>query len=643
MNKETAVSVFLSGELSPPGVKIVVTSYYDLDATFFAAKGYNLTVSALTGKAPRRSLEEHNSHHLIGLLAYMLNQGESCEVVHGVCCALNIPTYHLMKVIPDEATKKNLINTLTKRMQLSPKFVKHKGQWLYKEFYLLKRSLERNCWYRHHHELFCLCRAITLDLTKRVEGTHGQANDSVLYRRVERLIEEAFGPNYASLMGANIVFAAYTAYALVVAGVDVEEFDYTICQISGSGEGPWIPSTKLSDGPRVTLGPFLSGKHQPTGSAAVLHLETPPDTSVKCAMFTLPSSEATLHVNVQVSHIKVLSKERMLHGVSGKCLAWTVIKKKTMACSSYRAVEPDWCVPTSNSLNFNLHGYDLSTMNALVALSKLRAICSADELVPIVITHTRSSSHSFQNGVLNPNTYRQKVLERYGDMCFKVPHFPAVSMLNLGLLHRETVLMNLQDDKSVTINSVSVIRKVIRAVAEIDERLYTLLYEFESAIQECSDNHVLGIFKVAYLFGREAAARSIPQSLLFDRLLVGLTPKTCKSEFADKSKFDCESKRKASKKIKLVDRSRDRKSFLERVSCEFPDAFIDQSNANSRGKWSFMDRINHSPDWIFYSDFMECMLGWIESKYKPAERFSSLHSMIDMMVKERAGGPLKLR
>ena len=635
------MSVFLSGQLSQHGVKVVVASYYDLDNTFFGGKGYCQTFAALTGKDPRRSLEERNSHRLIQLLADILKRGESCVVIHGVCCALNVPTYHLLMVIRDEATHKDVVKTFTSRVQLSPKFIKHNTQVLYKEFYLLKRSLERNAWYRHAYEIFCLCRLLTSDFTKRVEGTHEHPRDPVLYRRVERLVEDAFGPKYAALLGVNIVFAAYTAYALLVAGVKAEEFDYTL--VSGGEEATCIlTSAKPPDhGPRTALGPFLSGKHQPAGSAPVLHRETAPDTSAKCAMVNLPSTEATLHVNVQVSHVKVLSKERMLYGVSGKSLVFTVVKKKTVACSSYKTVEPDWCVPTSNSLNFNIHGYDLSVMNALVALRKMKAVCSADELVPIAISHTRSSTHSFQNGVQNTNTFRQTILERNGDICSKVPHFPAVTMLNLGLLHRETVLMNIKDndDDDVTEKSAAAITKIIREAAEIDERLYTLLYELETEVKELVDNHILGMFKVAYLFDREDAARSIPRTILFDRLLVGFNPKTSKSEFVDKSKFDPECKGKASKKIKLVDRSRDRKAFIKRASIEFPDVFIDPSNANSRGKWSFMDRINHSPDWVFYSDFMGHLLAELRAKYSPANRFTSLHDMIDLMVNERVRPP----
>lgn len=630
------MSVFLSGQLSQHGIKVVVTSYYDLDITFLGGKGYCQTFAALTGKDPRKSLEELNSHRLIELLADILKQGESCVVVHGVCCALNVPTYHLMMVIRDVATEKNVSKAFTTRVQLSPKFVKRNAGVLYKEFYLLKRSLERNAWYRHAYEIFCLCRLLTSDFTKRVEGTHGQPLDRVLYRRVERLVQEAFGPNYAASLGVNIVFAAYTAYALLVAGAEeAEEFDYTRVSGGSSETSSWIPSTKLPEGPRAALDPFLSGKHQPAGSAPALYLETPPNTPVKCAMLNLPSSEATLHVNVQVSHVKVLSKERMLHGVSGKSLVCTVVKKKTVACSSYKTVEPDWCVPTSNSLNFNIHGYDLSVMNALVALRKMRAICSADELAPIAVSHIRSSTHSFQNGVLNTNVYRRTILKKNIDTCFTVPDFPAVTMLNLGLLHRETVLMNVKGSNA-TEKSALAISKIIREAAEIDERLYTLLYELETETKELVDNHILGMFKVAYLFGKEDAARSIPRSILFDRLLVGFNPKTCKSEFSDKSKYDSESKGKASKKIKLVDRYRGRKAFLKRASILFPDVFVDPSNANSRGKWSFTDKINHSPDWVFYSDFMGRLLAELRSKYRPADRFSSLHRMIDMMVYERA-------
>lgn len=624
MNKEAAVSVFLSGRLLPG---VVVASYHDLNIIFFGGKGYCQNFAALTGKQ-KRTYKENNSHRLIELLAEILRRGESPVVVHGVCCALNIPTYHLLMVVVDEAIQKNIVKTLTKRMQISSKFIKQKTATLYREFYLLKRSIERNAWYRYAHEIFCLCRFLTSDFTRTIEGPRAPTphREPIVYRRVERLIEEGFGPKYATLLGGNIVFTAYNAL-LVFRNEEPEVFDYAF-NFNNRNADSWIPSLKKTN-PKDILNPFLSGKHQPTVKTTTNLSPLSGFFPVKCAMLNLHNVEATLHVNVRVYHAKVLSKERVLYKISGKSLAFTVIKKKTMACSSYKMVEPDWCVPTSNSLNFNIHGYDLSVMTALVTLYKMRALCSMDELEPISVSHTRSSTHSFQNGVLNTNTFRQTVLERNKNICSKVPHFPAVTMLNLGILHRETVLMNVKDDVE---NSAVIISRIIREAAEIDKKLYTLIYELETEVKELVDNHILGMFKVAYLFGREDAARSIPRAILFDRLLVGFNPKTSKSEFADKSKFNSESKGKASKKIKLVDESKNRKNLIARLSAKFPDVFIDACTVNSRGKWSYTDKINHSPDWIFYSDFMGVFLAQLRAKYTPVEKFPSFHSMITMMM-----------
>ena len=159
------------------------------------------------------------------------------------------------------------------------------------------------------------------------------------------------------------------------------------------------------------------------------------------------------------------------------------------------------------------------------------------------------------------------------------------------------------------------------------------MYWLETKTKELVDNHILGMFKLAYLFGLKDTAQRTPDVLTFDRLLITFNPKTCKSEFADKSKFDSESKGKASKKIKLVNKDRDRAGFIRQLSESFNDMFIDFANANSRGKWSYTDRINHSPDWVFYSPIMKYIVLKLQTKYNGIE-FTSFNAVLSMIQAE---------
>lgn len=82
----------------------------------------------------------------------------------------------------------------------------------------------------------------------------------------------------------------------------------------------------------------------------------------------------------------------------------------------------------------------------------------------------------------------------------------------------------------------------------------------------------------------------------------------CKSEFVDKSKFDVESKGKVFKKIKFVDKIKDRKGFIMRMNLKYKDLFIDFVNINIRGKWVIFDRIYYFLDKVFYLKFIKFLL-----------------------------------
>lgn len=626
MDVEARTCVFLSGRLSPPHLRVVLATYVDVNEAFLGGQGYCQTLAQLTGATPRPTYCHNNSQKLLELTAEMLSKGCGVATAHAICCAFGVPVYHLLRVIPDRVTQERLIKKCGSWTHLTSKHL-HRKSFEYKQFSLLKNSRERNGWWRHAYEIHCLCRFLTSDFTVRIVGNNSSLcpSDNHLYRRVQRLVVEGFGDKYATFLGDAVVEAVYVAYSLVTHGRCEDTFDYCL-----------RPRKKIkSRAASVPVGVknlewFLAGKHRPIDGPAVPKKVQPTSLEPRHKTLVFPDLEATMHVNVLVAHSKVLSKERMLHGVSGKSLAFTVIKKKTAACSSYKAVEADWCVPTSNSLNFNIQGYDLSIMTAQVSLNKFKKVCSVDDMEPLTVSHARYSTHSFQNGVQNTNTFRHRVVGDNGGTCSKVFHFPVVKMINVGLLHRETVLINVKPDIPKVAQTV---HKIIQGAAEIDKKMSALVFELELKINELMDNQVLGIVKTAYTFGREDAAKAAADVLLFDRLLVGLNPKTTKSEFADKSKFDSESKGKASKKIKATDNTKDRRGFLVELNDIFPDVFIDPFNSNSRGKWSFADRINHSPDWMFYSNFTLAMLSRLRQNYS-REGFPSFNKMLDNIYKE---------
>ena len=256
--------------------------------------------------------------------------------------------------------------------------------------------------------------------------------------------------------------------------------------------------------------------------------------------------------------------------------------------------------------------------------------CYLDELEPLAVSHVHMSTHSLQNGVQNINDYRWRVMTEYPKTSSKVKHCPVLKITNIGLMHRESLLLDIKNDAPDKIKQA---HTMINRVSEVDTDLTEAVYCLETKIKELVDNHILGMFKLAYLFGLKETALSIPDVLTFDRLLTVFNPKTCKSEFADKGKFDAEGKGKASKKIKPHNKDKDREGFIKRISSIFPDVCIDFTNTNSRGKWSYIDRINHSPDSVFYSPMMKCIVSELQDKYNQAD-FPSFNNMLSMISTE---------
>lgn len=567
--------------------------------------------------------------------------------VHAICCAFNVPTLHLVSLIPKYAVR-YLTCIATRTIVTSPPPLTQ--MHIMRGFELMQNSLERHNSFRYHFEVYCLTRKVTNDFKVKIQTDHlfgspdwYENNLTVitrpLYARLSRLLSEVFGVDYETLLGSKITMTILNTY-LILNGYEhwCVPFKYNIQRASASDK-PEQQVKLMQSYPNKLIDKidwFLTGRHRPLDSrmdnpyVVTVHKRAKPNLDHKCVMLNFPESEAIMHVNIQVAHLRVFSKTRMRYSICGKSLVFTVAKKKTIACSSYKTVPPDNVLRTHITLNFNIHGHDTTMMIALLILDKTTSICGFDDTDPFTTSHNRTSSHSFQNGVMDINHYRHKVMELYPKTCSKVPYFPAVKMTNLGLLHRESVLFNTKGDVRRAVNQIC---HIVRTSSEMDLEMATNIYKLESDVREMVDNHILGMVKIAWLLGLTCVSNHITEHLKFDRLLIGLNPKTTKSEFADKSKFDSESKGKASKKIKTPDDTKNRKDFLAEVNSMFPDVSIDHANANSRGKWSFLDRINHCPDWTFYSPMMRWIIKTLRRTYTTDSGYHMFNKMLKSMRK----------
>ncbi|KAK3773244.1 hypothetical protein RRG08_012369 [Elysia crispata] len=101
-------------------------------------------------------------------------------------------------------------------------------------------------------------------------------------------------------------------------------------------------------------------------------------------------------------------------------LVHTVMKKKTMSCSSYKTVPADSVLVTSKKLNCKIHGSDTPMVITLIIIGLYNNICGFDDLTTYTTSHSRASTHSYQNGVLNIHTYRKNAMKSYPATCSKI-------------------------------------------------------------------------------------------------------------------------------------------------------------------------------------------------------------------------------
>ena len=660
---EARICVYLSWRLSPAHLRVVLARYVDVAKAFLGGlRGYSLTWNQLNNPNGRLTQEAHNCHYLLVVLSQMIKERGRLNYrsVHAACCAFNVPTHHLVTMLPEKhydfvgevairyTWPSGPMRTTNVKTRKTTSTVRNSStdevhQYAFSEhrrFELQQNYLERNAWCRYNHEIFCLARYVTRDFTRKIMVDSIEHHRTVTqiqrnrfgdtYRRVRKLLDEVFGAVYIhNVLSDGLTAAVYTLY-LILHGLDqyCTPFAYRFKSIGTNNKKQQIIDVQSVS---RKLDWYLTGRHQPE-LLPLNNIQQYPSLDLRSGTIIYPDLELVIHGNIQVTHLTMYSKMRMLHKTMGKSLVHTVMKKKTMSCSSYKTVPADSVLVTSNKLNCNIHGSDTPMVITLIIIGLYNNICGFDDLTTYTTSHSRASTHSYQNGVLNIHTYRKNAMKSYPVTCSKIPHFPALKMQGKCLLHRESVLLNL-NNKGAVDKTIRDIYKMIRSSSEVDAKMSSELFHFELVAKEMIDNHVIGMYKIASLLGMSDVQKYITtkETLLTDRLLIGCNPKSNKSEFADKSKFDSETRWKSSKKIKLMDSTKDRKSFLKYLNSEFADMAIDYTNATSRGRWSFIDRINHTSDAVFYSPLTRQIIDRLTVSYDE-QKYPDFHRMMQIMT-----------
>ena len=637
----TRLAAFLSAALSDgTEYPCVLSSLDDVSDVFFLPDGrYKCTIRKITEGGPR-----DNSRKLLDLVVTMVKSRAGMADAMLTCAHFAVPAYHVTLLLSPEDEKRFLTHAAHTRVSAvgSANSYKHFMSTIPR---YLAWSTERTRAYRHHFHVLVLAAAATNMFTRNVMSDAGgggtkrvDAAKALVERRVRRLLtEEIFSrPDKCyRAMGEGIVEMVSVMYGML-AGLSYGEEEippYRFVEVNNNGRQGLFWRNKVTGcrDPVHTLEWFLAGnwritRQQPdAGLPAAVNKKTF-DPPYICSAIDVPDLKTLIHVNVQVAHWVINAKERMGVKVHGRSLVRTVEKKKRVAASGYKNVSPDEVLHTSNSVNFNIHGHDLLLWITILNIERNTRVCSVDRTNHVKVSHIRSSTNSLQHGVMDTNHYRWELLDKFPDAFKKLERFPAVVAANMGLVHREAVLLDEKDDPR---RSAAKLREYIHAVAAVDHELADKVYRVERGkAREILDNHVLGIVKINHFYG---APESVIDNLTFDRMLVAQNPKMSKSEFADKSRFDAESKGKASKKIKRVDKTKDRAGFLKRMNAKHKDLFVDPSNPNTRGKWGVLDRLHHAPDAVFYSKFTYLLLRRLRRKYHRYERFVE---MVDDMMEE---------
>ena len=86
-------------------------------------------------------------------------------------------------------------------------------------------------------------------------------------------------------------------------------------------------------------------------------------------------------------------------------------------------------------------------------------------------------------------------MTEYPKTSSKVKHCPVLKITNIGLMHQESLLLDIKNDAPYKIKQA---HTMINRVSEVDTDLTEAVYCLETKIKELVDNHILGMFKLAY-------------------------------------------------------------------------------------------------------------------------------------------------
>lgn len=649
---------------APDGTITVLSSFGEINDCLLGGKYYCKKL------AVAQNDDERRSERLLHLLSDMLQQHGKAAVmdVFAAMCSLRVPAYHLTLVMPHPSDPSLAISQLMDRA-LARFAVTRDTSHNSVVFAAFKRSAESNNCYRHHHHIARLVQIVTRQFTRTCELVHPPPptaspqksddgtddctfSDQFMFTEIQHLVWTrikslliALWPNHTpcELGGTGLVLAVLNAYLLLHKVAPVVPFDYMIVEKKGKqrdAEKCVIVPVSNKNMDMDSLKWFLGGKypccseityapsykyddyHHGNGDKRDKELHSKMGVIEK-----YDTERVVIHSNVTVIHLKSKAHQRQGYGVPGKPLVCTLVKQKTSACSSYKSITPDECLATDNSLNFNINGNDQVARVTFLMVTQHNHTLRLDRMEPIRTSHVRMSSNSFQHGLLNLYSYRWSLMAKLPMWYYKVQSFPAVTG-KLGLLHREGVLFNKGENEW----KVTTMKRHIKSVAEIDQDLENILYSIECGHGELLDNHAIGMVKILHAYGKHTAAARVCQTLSFDRQLIAVNTKTSRAEVCDTSKFDTDGKGKASKRIKSFMPGKNRQGFLEKMNSRYKDVAINVRDTNSRGKWNYLDRLNHMTDLVFYSDFTAEFVEILKRKYKDCAPITI--ATLDMMSAE---------
>ena len=649
MKTQRSLAAYLSCSLSyGSNYPCILASLEDVKDVFFQETGfYNATIDTV------RSGAQTHSTRLLRILDCMLKSKEAAAHMDAmlICSYFKVPAYHLLLLNGEESHVKEYLSFVTTpesrcvTVALTPKCTVSLA------FKYLAKSSQENPMYRHYFHLLVLTHMATQGYTRKVQAVGLYApSDPTLHRRVKRIMIEAFGSESKCYIvcGSGIVNVIYAMYKEVLNQSDhhIPPYNFTLSKRNP----PLRPYTTnaIPDGSR-TLEWFLAGNW----SLSRINETLPGPHQVKkkiqdikkrtegytCSVIIIDNDDSkggglVLHNNVQVAHIVQINKCQNGLDLHFRPLVRTLEKRNRSASNAYKKItNPDECLHTTNTVNSNIHGGDLVVLISMLTLFMDSSTCSPNRSKYVRISHMRSSTNSAQHGVMDINNYRWSLIKKSPQTYRKLDRFPVLQAANLALVHREALLIDEKDDP---VASSTKLAQDIREAAEYDTEMARLVFIREKRVREVMDNHILGMLKIEYFLERTPSEEPYQiDRVTYDRMLIAQNPKMCLSEMAYKSKFDSESKCKASKKIKTMDRTKNRRAFLDRMNSENKDLFIDPTNTNSRGKWAILDRLHHSSDKFFYSRFCQWFISHVLSPvYMHENGFEITHKSLTFMIDE---------